>query len=652
MFMKIIKNIPFKVKITLISFFNFLILFSIWRMIFFYSYIHEFKGPTLLYLKSFLIGLCNDTILASILSIPILIIACIPKIKFNRFFQFIYYFYMIIISILIGFLSVIDIDFFQEMGSHLNIQAHMYGFNSGKEPWVQIWVAYPVLIYVFVISFISYMSYKINRKILFKKMKSEKKQKKNQLITILLFFLLITISTNGFKKDSFNPKNSFFSDDMMANHLAVNNIQNDIYSMTANHNSNFYTDNEAKDIFNELLNQNRWKNKADEQIDKFQNDDDPNIVLIILESHTGIHCNYLNSNLQDNITPFLDSLASKSINFKNCYANGTRTAYGLSSIISSYPVIPGYPLNRYKKYQQKESANPTFASIIKEINPKYQTIFMYGGDSNFDEMKPFLQANSFDIFIDRIEDDKISKLILDNKHEGVNPWGVFDEYLFDRFIEVIDLNTENKLPTFTTILSTTNHVPWIIPEKFKNDIKQYKSNKKDFEKSKTTMIYVDTILKNFFNQIKDKEWFKNTIFIITADHGLNIYKNHMSHAQNGLIPFLIYNSNLKPQVINKTVSQIDILPTLLDLINKSNYFDDRLFGCSGFKNMDKGFAFRNNDNNIQWIENGYVYSENIGFDFEEYYLINDKKNLDKNLKNILKKKCRAYTQMAISKIKD
>jgi len=92
--------------------------------------------------------------------------------------------------------------------------------------------------------------------------------------------------------------------------------------------------------------------------------------------------------------------------------------------------------------------------------------------------------------------------------------------------------------------------------------------------------------------------------------------------------------------------------TFLDLIGKLEEFPEKeLFGCSGFKGIN-GFAFRNNDNNIQWIENEFVYSENLGFDFDEYYSMKDFKIISSDsLKKVMKKKCRAYAQMAFEIIK-
>ena len=165
----------------------------------------------------------------------------------------------------------------------------------------------------------------------------------------------------------------------------------------------------------------------------------------------------------------------------------------------------------------------------------------------------------------------------------------------------------------------------------------------------STLYYAEKV-SHVISVEHDKKWFENTVFIITADHGLNIYKNHANDPRNGLVPFLIYNKNLDiyPE-ITKTVSHIDILPTLLDLIEEIEAFPkEELFGCSGFKGTN-GFAFRNNDNNIQWIENGLVYSENVDFDFEEYYA--EKNNMMISTKSeiqSLKERCRAYSQNAFS----
>ena len=655
---KLIKNrinLSLKTKILLISFLSFIFFFSIWRLIFFYSYIHEFSGSTLLYIKSFFVGLRGDIFIASALSIPIFIVSYIPKIKFNHKTKFGYYSYLLILYIVIGFLNVVDLEFFKELGTHINIMAQMYGFDSGGEHgevWMQVWVSYPIFSYLFMIFFLSYFTYRIVKYHVSKSLARSSGNRTNYAKYILIGFFII-MGTNIFQKNPFNPKKSFFSKtDMMANHLAVNSIQNYIYSLTTSPDLIFYEKKQAYDDTEKELKKNNHPNNK--ETSKLNIKNSPNIVLIVLESHLSAYTNYINPELNENLSPFLDSLSLNSINFKNCYANGTRTAYGLSAIMCSWAVTPGYPLIRYPHYQDKNDRHPeTFSSIIKKIDDKYKNIFMYGGDSNFDEMRIFAESNKFDEIADHTLDPELKKLNLDNFAEGVKPWGVFDHYLFERSLDIMDMNSKEH-PTFITILSTTNHLPWIIPNEYLNQIPEYKTNKKDFNIAKKTMRYVDSSLKKYFDNAKKQDWFDDTIFIITADHGLNVYKDHINDPRNARIPFIIYNSSLEPKQIDKIVSQIDILPTFLDLIDKEEYFNNEtLLGCSGFKG-ENGFAFRSSDSNIQWIEDGYVYSYNIGIDFEEFYSINDFETT--RSENILKKefegKCKTYAQTAYSRIEE
>ena len=101
-------------------------------------------------------------------------------------------------------------------------------------------------------------------------------------------------------------------------------------------------------------------------------------------------------------------------------------------------------------------------------------------------MKIFAESNEFDKIVDHTLDPELKKLKLDNFEEGVNPWGVFDHYLFDRSIDIMSSNAKEQ-PTFITILSTTNHLPWVIPNNYRKKIPEYKSNKKDFHLAKKTI---------------------------------------------------------------------------------------------------------------------------------------------------------------------
>jgi len=64
-----------------------------------------------------------------------------------------------------------------------------------------------------------------------------------------------------------------------------------------------------------------------------------NVVFILVESLSGSFMKEFGN--QKNITPFLDSLAQKSIFFNNLYATGTRTVRGMEAMTLCIPPTPG-----------------------------------------------------------------------------------------------------------------------------------------------------------------------------------------------------------------------------------------------------------------------------------------------------------------------
>ena len=144
---------------------------------------------------------------------------------------------------------------------------------------------------------------------------------------------------------------------------------------------------------NKLKEQNSIpKSTYDIELDK-----KPNIVIIILESFVSENCNFLNPYLQK-ISPFLSHLSSKSLNFNRCFANGNRSAFGIGSILCSWPVLPGKPI--ITQVEAGFENNPATRALELFSHWGYDLTFLYGGDANFDNMKGFAMANGFHHVID------------------------------------------------------------------------------------------------------------------------------------------------------------------------------------------------------------------------------------------------------------
>jgi len=318
-----------------------------------------------------------------------------------------------------------------------------------------------------------------------------------------------------------------------------------------------------------------------------------NIILVILESHTAAFSGYLHSD-KPSITPNLDRLARQGIAFTNCYANGVRSAHGISSIMMSWPNLPGLPL-----ISRTESVNqvPSLASSLKAIG--YSTLFMYGGDSQFDNMNGFFSVHGFDRVIDRKDF---------SPNETGTKWGIFDHRVLNRTLEEIDRSSK---PVFLTLFTTTNHQPWEIPSEYETTLPVFPDSLYRHGAVHRSMAYVDYAIGDFIEQAARRDWYNNSIFVFIADHGLNVYKSPFAKVQNAHIPFVIYapGLDLEPQTITRPVSQIDVAPTLLGLINYTTPFT--FFGQNTLS-ANTGVACKIIGGEAFWLQDDYLYYERFG----------------------------------------
>jgi len=267
-----------------------------------------------------------------------------------------------------------------------------------------------------------------------------------------------------------------------------------------------------------------------------------NVVLVIIESMSSEFMGKFGN--QQNITPFLDSLADQSIFFTNYYATGTRTVRGLEAILLSTPPSPGASLIRKPDHNNFFTASDVFRENGYDIS------FIYGGYGYFDNMLNFFTNNHYKV-IDRSDFD--SKEIT-----FANIWGVADENLFDKSIQYFD--TKGDEPFFSVILTTSNHRPYTFP-----------SGKIDLPSGSNraaAVKYTDYAIKSFIEKARSKPWFKDTIFVITADHcASSAGKIHLP-IQKYHIPLIIYAPGLlQPRKESSLCSQIDVMPTLLGILN-------------------------------------------------------------------------------------
>jgi phosphoglycerol transferase MdoB-like AlkP superfamily enzyme len=283
-----------------------------------------------------------------------------------------------------------------------------------------------------------------------------------------------------------------------------------------------------------------------------------NVVLISVES---LSADFLGSfgNTQG-ITPFLDSLAGKSLLFSNLYATGTRTVRGLEALSICTPPTPGQSIVRRPDNEGLFS----LGSVFKDKG--YQTNFIYGGYGYFDNMGYFFGHNDYTV---------VDRTALSKKEIAYeNIWGVADENLFELSMREIENGVKGGKPVFAHIMTTSNHRPFSYPDG-RIDIPSHTGRE-------GAVKYTDYAIGRFIKNASQKPWFKNTLFLIVADHCASSAGKTDLPVNRYKIPLLIYAPGfVQPGVMPRLMSQIDLGPTILGLLNFS--YRSKFFGYDIFK---------------------------------------------------------------------
>ena len=200
------------------------------------------------------------------------------------------------------------------------------------------------------------------------------------------------------------------------------------------------------------------------------------------------------------LTPNIDRLSKEGLLFTNLYSTGTRTVRGIEAVISGFPPTPG---ESAVKLGLSQSNFFTIAELLSRSG--YATEFIYGGRKSFDNMSAFFLGNG----IHKIYDRKcFDKTIFEAT------WGVADEDVFKKAHEVFKTHGTN--PFFSLILTTSNHSPFDFPDG------RIELCEKPKETHLNAVKYADYALEEFFEAAKKEPYYKNTLFLIIADHSTRL----------------------------------------------------------------------------------------------------------------------------------
>lgn len=290
------------------------------------------------------------------------------------------------------------------------------------------------------------------------------------------------------------------------------------------------------------------------------------------------------------LTPYLDSLFHKSMSFSHCYSAGFHTNHGL------YASLYGFPSIMFRN-AMKGSDIPHYAglpTVLKEQG--YTTLFFMTHERQYDNMNAFFRTNGY---------DEIYSQENYPRKEVVNNFGVPDAYLFSYALPVLRKHAEEG-PFFATLLTISNHPPYVLPEDFKA---------KSTEDEDRIVEYADRCIEHFMNEVEKEDWAKQTIFVFVGDHGKLVGKSECVLPKSyNHVPLIFYGADIEPNVRDDFACQVDIGPTLLSLLGIS--YTQNNFGVD-LTREKRSVAFYTADKTIAARDSAslYVYDDEAD---EEY----------------------------------
>ena len=344
-------------------------------------------------------------------------------------------------------------------------------------------------------------------------------------------------------------------------------------------------------------------------------------------------------------TPNFDRLARSGVLFDNFYANGIQTTRTLMSTL--FGVMPQFSQAAAMEAPSANFLNISgIPSLLKTIGYN-RTLFASATDMNYQNWDKFLPAHGFDELLDLDWfEDRWHKLNLTSavanvtrpegyvKHANTywdpemtlhddalayndtrnndaaddddyvmytdhmqlpeesdptqpkrNSWGLADEESFRVLADEVSRLSSTSSPFFLDFYSISSHHPFDVPSSFDVPawIIEEAGDNEEYRKFLQILAYTDQVLGEFVNEMRERNVMKNTIFIVSGDHGFGFCEHkpcfegaNFGNAQSKLfdvatrVPMLVVSDLIEQAsrgtVISEAASQVDLLPTVLEMV--------------------------------------------------------------------------------------
>ncbi|UCD94442.1 MAG: sulfatase-like hydrolase/transferase [Candidatus Zixiibacteriota bacterium] len=601
-------------------------------------------------LHSFWIGFRFDSVILSIVILPLMLISVLPFVKFTKkVIRTVFILILSVIFALIFLISAADLAFFDHFGSRMNYWAveyieypglFLYSSVSHGGFWklFAVWLIITAL-FIFII------------RMIFRKA-SRFRPPAGTASRIAIYVLVTVFLTFGIRGrigiKALDWGTAFFSENHFLNQLSLNSVFTLFHSVYEEIKDGrtlfgqdesryaFYADIEAYETVADMLglagNAASGDLSLKHQIRGEPREFLPNVVIIIMESWSADRNGALGAHF--GITPAFDSPASHGILFSNFYANGIRTNRGIPAILCSFPSLPG------RSIMKRYAADYPFRSVADMLKEHgYTSIFAYGGDIEFDNMRGFLKAVGYDRFYSEGDFGTENRL---------GKWGIPDHIVFGRLIGEIG---RFPRPFNLTTMTLSNHEPYLIPDE---RFRIYDDSVPD-SRVLNTFYYSDWAVGHFMDSLRQYPVFDSTIFVFTSDHYPHQSAEYPLDPDNFHIPFLIYAPGIlgtQGRTIERAASQVDIAPTVAGLLGLETEIQPWGRDQIAVADEDPGFAVIADGRKLGLIEGSRFFFHWIDAT-KKLYDLSDEPYLERNLMDSLpdlsrrmERRLNSYIQLA------
>ncbi|MEC9491602.1 sulfatase-like hydrolase/transferase [Flexistipes sp.] len=352
----------------------------------------------------------------------------------------------------------------------------------------------------------------------------------------------------------------------------------------------------------------------------------PNIVLIAID---GWRFDMFNKSVSPNITNF----AEKALVFKNHYSGGNASRFGIFSIFYG---IHGYYWHSFLNERQ----SPVFIDTLQKLNYNFRII------SSTRLTFPEFRKTAFVKIPEYIEDSLPGK---DTIYRDANAVKDFVNW---------HKNYNSNDPFFSFMFLDAPHA-----KEFPEEFNKFKSesedpnylfiNEKNITKLKNAymnaVLYDDYLISKLLDYLKKSGSLKDTIIIITADHGEEFYEegnfgHNSAFTEYQLkVPFVMYIPGRGHEEVKYMTSHLDIVPTLMRKLGVKNNIYDYSLGTNMLNKTERNYIVACNwdscatyDKNYSFVFSFETYKSTFGALYDKNYNLIDNNTIrQKQTKRVL-----------------